>query len=69
MQTPSQTRPQPLFAGVPAPRRSTDEERSVQQPGASAPLYSLQPPQEVLRCLSPCKTDICSVLKDSPTSQ
>ena len=49
VQTSSQPLPQPLFAGMPAPRRSTDEERTVQQPGASAPFYSLQPPQEVTR--------------------
>ena len=49
VQTSSQPLSQPLFAGMPAPRRSTDEERNVQQPGASAPFYSLQPPQEVTR--------------------
>ena len=67
VQTSSQTRPQPLFAGMPAPTRSTDEERSVQQPDASAPLYSLQPPQEVGCSTSSAKQTV-AWYRDLPVS-
>ena len=61
VQTSSQTRPQPLFAGMPAPTRSTDEERSVQQPDASAPavLPAASPGGGLLHFLG--KTDSCLV--------
>ena len=57
----------PSLLGMPAPTRSTDEERSVQQPDASAPLYSLQPPQEVGCSTSSAKQTV-AWYRDLPVS-